>query len=269
MSADLRTLLGQAAEELSTDGPMDQLRAAGLRRIVRRRRAQRHTAESVAGVAAAGVVGAAAWFGVEHVSPPPPAHHPSPTVTSTPSPSPSPSSTPSPTLVMTSSPGLPPMAPLPDGLLEATTPGWVLAQSRPSYGPQDGVSGEGTDVADVVYLVSPQGGRYRVLDRPLSAGLALLHWRAGEARALVLEYADGSRSSADSRPAWLDLRDGSTTPVEGVGALPELVTMTVDGTTVWRDAVNADGTGGMQLLTIDADGTVKVLVGPAGIAVPN
>ena len=51
---ELGELLGQAAEELSPTETLDDLGLARVVRSVRRRRVQRHTMESVVGVAAAG-----------------------------------------------------------------------------------------------------------------------------------------------------------------------------------------------------------------------
>ena len=215
MATELRNLLGQARDELGAPHqPLDDLGWSRVVRAVRRRRTQRHAVESVVGVAAAGAVAVAGWAGLTHQAPPPPAHTPSPTANTTPSPTSTPSTTPTPTAttapIPTSSPGLPPSLPLPAGVLEDASTGWVLAVHRPAWLPVDDSADERTVVANVVYLVAPTGERYRLLDLPLEPRTDVLHWRAGDTRALVATtQADGSMP----RPGMLDLRDGTLTPV--------------------------------------------------------
>lgn len=81
MSSELDALLARAAGEIEgSTSPLGGTALAQVRRRVHRRRVVRHVGESVAGVAAAGVVGTAVWLGSDR-APTPPAS-PAPTVTS-------------------------------------------------------------------------------------------------------------------------------------------------------------------------------------------
>ena len=221
MSTELGALLGRAAEELSTDGPLDDLRAAGLRRVVRRRRVQRHTVESVAGVAAAGVIGTAAWFGSNHVGPPPPAD-----------PSPSISASPTPLVTAPPVPGMPAAFVAPAGILGQTGPGWSMYVNRPTYrGPGEDAGARHAD-DQAVYLVDPHGQSYLMATIPVDPQVNVLHWDAGSSRARV-EILD----SAPSHIGWLDVQTGEMTRDEPDVPTVERAYLTTlpDGTELWSN----------------------------------
>ncbi|KQY22734.1 hypothetical protein ASD16_08880 [Cellulomonas sp. Root485] len=239
MSTELGALLGRAAEELSTDGPLDDLRAVGLRRVVRRRRVQRHTVESVAGVAAAGVVGTAAWFGLDRGVPAPPAHTPSPSVSATPTltPTPTPTPTPNPSLPppLTPAParaGVPDAFVAPPGLLGQTAEGWMLSIYRPQYVPVGGTVDDARADVQEVHLVSPAGEHYALLSLPVDPQVTVLHWDATAERARVGMTSDGH----DMTVGWLDLRTGALTtdqpPFDETGTY---LTTLPDGNELWTE----------------------------------
>ena len=61
-----------------------------------------------------------------------------------------------------------------------------------------------------LYLLSPTGTRYKLLDLPENPLIVnqLTHWKAGEIRALVSTFTQ----DGDNDYAWLDLRTGELTP---------------------------------------------------------
>lgn len=249
-------LLAQAGEESSR--AVSRPDESGVRLLVgavRRRRNRRHAVRSVAGAALVGAIGAASWVGLGRQAPVVPVQ--TPTTSPTASPDPSPSVTASPTVssatrpTPTSSPGFPAAVPLPDGLLEQATAGWVLAVHHPVYAPQDDLAGEdGVEVGAALYLLSPQGERYKVRDLPLEQPVRLLHWAAGETRALV---AVGSwDDTPGSTPAWIDLRTGEVSDVAGASD-GIFVGMRADGTTLWRDGRG----GGWEIFAVDDAGDVR------------
>ncbi|WP_315093018.1 hypothetical protein [uncultured Cellulomonas sp.] len=254
MTNELGTLLEQAAQELSPDEPMDDLGLARIVRSVRRRRVQRHTMESVVGVAAAGVVGTAAWAGLRYTAPAP-ADTPTPSVSVTPTPTPTPSvtATPTPTPTSTQPPVVQPVPPTfgqvatqpaTPALVAGATPGWVLAIEAPVY------YVEGSDLfstsAERLLLLSPAGDRYKLLD--LRSGdddkvLGVLHWTAGDDRALVL--------GADSEPRWLDLSTGTLSAVPGTPANARWIGVASTGNLIWQTA--------MELVAVTPDGAATTL----------
>ena len=125
---ELGELLGEAAEELSPTETLDDLGFARMVRSVRRRRVQRHTVESVVGVAAAGVVGTAAWAGLKYTAPAP-ADTPAPSVSATPTESPA-------VLPVPPTFGQVTAAPATAATIADARAGWVLASSsRPTSSP--------------------------------------------------------------------------------------------------------------------------------------
>jgi hypothetical protein len=245
MSNDLGTVLGRAVAELSPTGDPDQLVLSRVRRAVRRRRVQRHTVESVVGVAAAGVVGTAAWAGLRLTTPPPAV---APTQSATPptaSPSASAGPSVSPTETATASPtswAQPSSVPVTPAVLTRATAGWVLSVYEPTYlvSTEDG-GDEAVDTGPaVLYLVSPTGDRYRMFDAGPDR-YWVVHWTAGEQRALVALMDDGPYR-------WLDLRTGALSLVDGVAADDDLVARDRRGHLVFQ-------TGDGRLRSIAPDGT--------------
>lgn len=237
--SDLGEILASAGTELgSQTDPMDD---TALRRVVagaRRRRVRRHAYQGVAAVAAVAILGAGGWWGAQRQEPVP-AHTPTPAVTS-----PSPTSAPSPsaTAALDEIPGLPPTRALPPGLLDATTPGWVLTVYRSERPAADGQDPD--VVVHTVVLVSPEGERYRVVDLPLDTAVSLLRWDAGSSEAVVrIEWV--GQPAAESVPrAELDLVTGALTPTPvdlgEYGGGPYYEGLTADGAELWSTATSTD-----------------------------
>lgn len=274
MSADLGSLLSLAAVELS---PSDGLDAAHLSRVVRsvrRRRIRRHTVESAVGVAAASVVGTVVWAGLRLAPEPhraPPAVTATPTVQPTPAPTVQPSaiprSTPSAAPVADDIVGLPPTFAMPAGLLEKTTPGWVLAIYQSEV--LDENSRPVPSVPTVV-LSSPEGVPYRVHDLPLnpSIDVRLLRWDAGSSTALVSVgrslAADGSSApSGLMARGVLDLTTGTITPDQrGLSDAAGFVGKASSGAELWMQPTDlsvVDQHSDDDLLSIDGDRDAKIV----------
>ena len=117
--------------------------------------------------------------------------------------------------------------------------GWVLALEQPAYlvaGSQDYSFSQKR-----LLLVSPTADRYKVLDLPSGATdevTSVLHWTAGEGRALVRIMSGEYR--------WIDLRTGDLSAVAGVPALAQFVGVASTGNKIWQTesssvAVTPDG----------------------------
>ena len=237
---ELGELLGEAAEELSPTETLDDLGFARMVRSVRRRRVQRHTMESVVGVAAAGVVGTAAWAGLKYTAPAP-ADTPAPSVSATPTPT----STESPAVLP-----VPPTfgqvtaAPATAATIADARAGWVLALEQPAYlvaGSQDYSFSQKR-----LLLVSPTADRYVVLDLPSGATdevTSVLHWTAGEGRALVRIMSGEYR--------WIDLTTGGLSAVDGVPALAQFVGVASTGNLIWQTE--------LELVAVTPDGVATTL----------
>lgn len=233
MSADLGSLLVRAAEELSpSDGP-DEARLSRVVRTVRRRRVRRHAVESAAGVMVASVVGTAVWAGLRLVPVPQPA---APPVTATPTPTAAPaptvSLTPSPTLLAVPPTfGQPPSEPVTDAVLGSATEGWSLGLYIPSYySEQTQEQWVGTIT---LYLLSPDGRRYRLLELPDDPPVMvnqLTYWKAGEPRALVNTFTREGHNDY----AWLDLRTGELTASGRPDGALWLIGVTSTGSMLWQ-----------------------------------
>ena len=237
---ELAELLGRAAEELSPTETLDDLGLARVVRSVRRRRVQRHAMESVVGVAAVGVVGTAAWAGLRYTSPAP-AVTPAPSMSATSSPSPTASPT---VLPVPPTFGQATTAPATAATIANARAGWVLVIEQPVYltaGSPDYVSSQKRLLA-----ISPTGERYTLLDLPSGAQdevMELLHWSAGENRALVRV------SSGD--PRWIDLSTGALDPVAGAPEQGRWVDVASTGNMIWQ----TDG----ELVAVTPAGVATVL----------
>lgn len=255
MTRDLSDLMNDAVsarEATLSDSPLDAV-AARTRRGVRRRRAWRHTYEAGGAVAVASVIGLGGWWGTQREAPVP-ADTPSPQVTSpspTPSvtPSPSASSTPTPEPTQTTVPPVPPTFGQPTS--EPVTPqvwsrvkaGWSVTLHQPTYTPADEFAPVATSAA--LYLVSPAGERYHLLDLPSGTGMSLVHWKAGTSKVLVQRWETATYE-------WLDLRTGATTP----SALPDgsmYAGVDAAGRTIYGN--------GFDIVAVGADGTPQTLQG--------
>ncbi|MGY4644385.1 hypothetical protein [Cellulomonas sp. URHB0016] len=277
MSTDLSTVLGRAVDELSPAGDPGDDVLAGILRGTRRRRARRHTVESVVGVAAAGVVGTAAWAGLRLTTPPPavtPTHSATPSASPTPAPSPSASPTPTAATVAPDEiEGLPPTRALPPGLLATTTSGWVLTTYRSTWASADASETEHV-VGHTVVLVSPTGDRYRVVDLPPEQSVTLVRWAAGATTAVVLVHGvdeDGQGTGEVTREV-LDLTTGTLTPEDfgdgvhaGRGYPPGYLGLTADGAELWTVATSTDAVTSDVYRRTD-DGAVEMVGGMGTVA---
>ena len=149
---------------------------------------------------------------------------------------------------VTESGELPPAQQAPTTLLDQATAGWSLATYRPSVAPVVTVGGvvPGYDATvQVVYLISPEGQRFQLLDLDPTVPIVIDSWTAGESIAYVRQC-----EPLDCDPATptqqLNLATGEISPlaldVAGmrVGAtLPGSVRFWADGAT--RAALETDG----------------------------
>ncbi|MGC4174215.1 hypothetical protein [Demequina sp.] len=112
---------------------------------------------------------------------------------------------------------LPQALPAGDGLLATTGAGWSLQTYRPQVEPVTQVSGivPGYEAAvQVLYLVSPEGKRYQLLELDPTLPIIVDSWTAGESVAYVRQCEP--RECDDATPTQtLDLVTGALTPIEG------------------------------------------------------
>lgn len=181
---------------------------------------------------------------------------PSPTTDATLSASPTttPSSGLAPPGEVTIDPSLPDALPLPDGIWAETGPGWVLATYRPSIEPW---SNEGTSdttvepTVQVVYLVSPEGVRYQVLELDPDWTYVIDSWSARESLAYV-RTCPGTQACIHDQESTLllDLTTGESTP-SGAPPGANMVTITLPGDTrIWtsnEQFIVSEGDGGTFL----------------------
>lgn len=254
---DVHELLARTQRALGeAEAPLAPTAHDHLLAGVRRRRRRRHVGEALGATAVVVVLGTAAWLGLGRGATPQPADTPAPTPTASAPPTATADPTPTPAAELVPAPGaagLPPASLLPEGTLEAATPGWVLTTQRPTYLAADFSDGVTAHVLD---LVSPAGERYRVLDLPPELRIDVARWTAGEPEALVVVGTDGT---APPGPARLDLRTGELTPLAGLPEFATHLARTPDGTDLW-----ADGDG--RVVVHDGSGVVAdlgVVEGPA------
>lgn len=238
MTHDLNDLLGAAVTArtatltgTSLDGVVER-----ARRRVRGRRARRHAYEASGALAVVAAIGAGAWWGVQRDDPLPAVE---PTTSSSPSASATPTGSPDPVPTPTPTPGATPAAgagAITDDAVRASAPGWVLTTWW--------AEGAGWSLA----LTGPDGTTRRT---PIGANnLTVTWWQGGDERALAHLEREGGFEAV-----WVDLRDGSLTPV-GVPDDAQWLGATPAGTTLWQ---RADG----SLVALD-DGGVPTVVGPPG-----
>jgi len=283
-------LQGEAADlaDRLRGGEFGDTERVGMRSRIRRGRAIRTARTACVAVVAVGILGAGGW-GLRDLferpdiaNPPEPSASVSPTSSSTPSmtPSPEPSTGPDGRALpgfVTKAVGLPDALPLPDGLLEQTGPGWVLATYAPEYFAA-GSSTATTDVitAEVLYLIDPSGTRYQVLEldtattvhpaNTTSIGTRLLSWEPGSTTALVQQDVitrDSQMSgSVPGDPARLDLVTGALSPAFAAPG-PDYVYLTsANGRHLWAKSYDAKGTTFDDALVVtDAAGRHNVNVG--------
>ncbi|KQR17201.1 hypothetical protein ASF78_07830 [Cellulomonas sp. Leaf334] len=257
-----------------TDLPVAQV-GDRLHRKVRFRRARRHTLEAGGATAAVAVLGTTTWLGLNGTRDEP-APAVSPTASSTPVPSPSLTPTPAPTSTPTPVAddilGLPPTYALPAGLLEQTTPGWVLgiyrSVSTDFLELEPGLDGVPNGAVNTVVLASPTGDLYRVVDLPEDMGVSLLRWEAGATTAVVRIDWDGDLGQGVEPRAVLDLVTGELTPtalgLEGSDLFPnEYVGQAADGVELWTEGASTDSIVS-ELYRVPGAGSAPQSVGLVG-----
>lgn len=195
---------------------------------VRRRRGLRHTRDTALGVVLAGAMGSAAWWAGASPDATPPAGTPSTSSVPSASPSPTPGAHSAAAPVAVAVP-----QPVPAGVLDATTPGWILSvstQVRP--GTMDVWTDE--DSRTVLHLVSPTGERTTLLHLSLPwTSVSVLDWEAGRSQALV---ALAGRDVEGPVFGTLDLRTGELAALPRLDWMHQYVGRAGTGDTLWLTA---------------------------------
>jgi len=182
-----------------------------------------------------------------------------------PSPSPSislPSASPLPTVTVdpdgralpgfvTASHELPAAQPAPLGLIDQTGPGWSLQTYRPQVDEVSTATGVLPGFAaavQVVYLVSPEGQRFQLLELDPAVPLMIASWTAGETVAYVRQCEPLACDPAAPTQS-LDLLTGALSPLDAIDdAL--VVGATLPGSTRWWQ-------DGVATAAIESDGTPR------------
>ncbi|WP_456847417.1 hypothetical protein [Cellulomonas sp. P5_C6] len=231
--SDLGHLLAdtEAAVERGRSGAVPTASSlAGTVRRVRRRRAVRHSAQSVAGVALVGVLGATAWFGAHRADQAPvPASSPT---ESQPAPSPTPTASSAPT-----SAAIPPVhvgepLPLPAGLVEGSSAGWMLVPDNQTRVGTDPYDAPADAYRNRLLLISPAGERSPLLETSVRRGLVVFRWTAGQTL-VVASTTDYTTEKPTDVAGLLDLRTGDLEPWPDLPPSALWIGGTDDGTTVW------------------------------------
>ena len=274
MSAESQLPLVRAVDAVA-DAGLAESHLTSVVRSVRRRRIRRHTVESVVGVAAAGFIGTAVWGPAararsatrDTAGPVDADRHADPD--------------------RHTDPSSVPHRPAPAGDLRAAPfdagdgrdphvgdGGLVAPLHIPIYTMESGAEQQ-TVTTRSLYLLSPTGTRYKLLDLPENPLIVnqLTHWKAGEIRALVSTF----HQDGDNDYAWLDLRNGERKhPPEHPADAYGWVGVTATGSMVWQGTgtfyvVAPDGTSTSHAVTLSRraetsmDPTRNYLVGDVGI----
>ncbi len=118
---------------------------------------------------------------------------------------------------VTVDPSLPSALPLPANIWSKTGPGWVLATYSPAVITYAGDANEPTveRTRQVVYLVSPTGTRYQVLELDPNDQLSISSWTAGEDVAYIEKCGAAAFCQTQTGPTYvLDLVSGATKPAD-------------------------------------------------------
>lgn len=231
---------------------LDDDASAVLRGRISARRARRRVIQSVVAVPAAAALvvgGVAVWDHLGRAPQTPVATNPAPTQ-APPDESAPPVGEATP---LPDEPGLPSRLALPSGLLERTTPGWVLAVYLPRTADQPPTQG-------VIVLAAPDGTTYEVTRLPLESAqtdttLTLVDWRAGSTTAELARHDVAVDTGEETTTLYdVDLLSGAITPVTADAGLQVLSVS--DALTVRYDA------GAQELVLDTAHG--RVTYGPAG-----
>ncbi|WP_062318170.1 hypothetical protein [Demequina maris] len=234
----------------------DEFDVPGARTVVKRRRRVRAAVTSAASVLVVAAVGAGAYALVPDRAPAPVAVTPSASATPTPTPSisASPTATPSPERTL-DDPGFAGTVTESDHLpsAEAITPevwasagsGWSLVTYQERwYDGEDWPTGP-----QVVYLISPHGERYQLIELPGDVTYEVYGWEPGATTATAVRTSgEGLEPEAFSTFGTLDLVTGAYS--DGTEAIPE-------------------GTGWWSRLTLDEAGAPVFRAGSLGLDSPS
>jgi hypothetical protein len=199
---------------------------------VRRAHARRAALRTGLAAVAVVIVGAGVVYGLSLRGTPPVADSPSssasPSVSSSPSSSPSSSAVAWPgfTGSLTTDPHLPDAAVITRDVWASAGPGWALVSYREAW-TKDGVDDMGPQV---IYLVSPTGDRYELVNVPGDT-VSVLAWAAGS----TLVPVSVTLPSGEQNYMMLDLVTGGTYQAGGYAPyLWSLAFLDADGNPVWR-----------------------------------
>jgi len=141
---------------------------------------------------------------------------------------------------VTESAELPPAQQAPQTLIAQSSAGWSLATYRPAVAPVVTVSGvtPGYDATvQVVYLISPEGQRFQLLELDPAVPILISSWTAGETVAYVTQC-DPFDCDPTAPTQVLDLTTGALSPLADIGddmrvgaTLPGSVRFWQDGAT--------------------------------------
>lgn len=242
-SVDART---RSVEGLTPDA--DDLQS--VVRTVRRRRAVRHTLQSLAAVPIVAGLAAGAYLGIGALQsqPTPPAVTPDVVA-------------PSPTLEkgeLLSEPGLPPHHEAPADLAAHVGAGWTALTYRPFAANQEGIDAEPTEHA--LFLVAPDGTIYRSAWLQANLEISLLHWDVESAHARV------SWTGGSDRPITTGLLDVFTGELtedgEQFSQWARYVGLASDGAEIWvEDPPHVEGeqVGGVAVWSVSRDGARRTV----------
>ena len=132
---------------------------------------------------------------------------------------------------------LPPAQPAQNGLLEQTSHGWSLQTYRPQVEPVtnlDGVTPGFAASVQVVYVVSPDGKRYQLLELDPAKPIVIDSWTAGESVAYVRQC-DPLDCPPSTHTELLDLHTGELRPVDSHAAQMHIGATIAGSHRWWQD----------------------------------
>lgn len=136
---------------------------------------------------------------------------------------------------------LPPAQAAQPELLPQTGPGWSLQTYRPQVEDVSTLAGllPGSPASvQVVYLVSPQGQRFQLLELDPASPLVIESWTAGETVAYVRQC-EPLDCDPDAPTQALDLETGELAPVDGVAEDMHVGATLAGSVRWWQNGLNA------------------------------
>jgi hypothetical protein len=140
---------------------------------------------------------------------------------------------------VTVDPSLPSAQPLPSDIWGKTGPGWVLATYSPAvitYA--DDANGPTVErTRQVVYLMSPTGTRYQVLELDPNDQVSISSWTGGESVAYIERCGSGAFCQTQTGPTFvLDLKTGDATPATAPAGADYVGLTLPDSARLWFQA---------------------------------